>query len=109
MNIEVRFPVRGHTPIPTDHGYAMMGAVTQIVPSVHGGNGFALAPIVGRNIGARKMAFTPGSRLTVRTDVDRVSEFLPLAGKQLTIAGRKVVLGAPTIQQLSPSLSLIHI
>ncbi|WP_417734141.1 type I-MYXAN CRISPR-associated protein Cas6/Cmx6 [Rosistilla oblonga] len=104
--IELAFPVRGHTSIPADHGYALLGAVTQLVPTVHGGNGFALAPIPGRQIGGRKMALTNSSRLIIRTDLERIPEFLPLAGKQLALAGGNVTLGAPTIQQLTPTPTL---
>lgn len=103
MKIELSFAVLGHSAIPADHGYALLGAVTQIVPSVHAGSGFALAPIAGRLVGERQMALTRSSRLVVRTTVDRVGEFLPLAGKQITLAGRSVTLGVPTVQQLEPT------
>ena len=106
MHIELSFPAFGQTPIPADHGYALLGAVTQLVPSVHGGNGFALAPIGGRQVGGRQMALTKASRLVVRTEVDRVGEFLPLAGKQLMLAGRLLMLGVPTVQALTPTDTL---
>lgn len=104
--IELSFPAMGQTPVPADHGYALLGAVTQLVPTVHGGNGFALAPIAGRQVGGRKMALTRSSRLIVRTAVDRVGEFLPLAGQQITLAGRAITLGVPTVQQLEPASTL---
>ncbi|MEX1026730.1 MAG: type I-MYXAN CRISPR-associated protein Cas6/Cmx6 [Candidatus Paceibacterota bacterium] len=100
--IELAFPAYARSPIPADHGYALLGAVTKIVPSAHGGNGFALAPIAGRHVGSREMALTRSSRLVVRTGVERVGEFLPLAGKQILIAGRAVVIGVPTVQPLAP-------
>jgi CRISPR-associated protein Cas6 len=103
MKIELSFPVRGLAPIPADHGYALLGAITQLIPTVHGGNGFALAPIPGRQVGDRKMVLTRTSRLVVRTFADRVGEFLPLAGKQITLAGRPLTLGVPTVQQLEPA------
>lgn len=106
MNIELSFPAFGQTPIPADHGYALLGAVTQLIPSVHGGNGFALAPIAGRQVGGRQMVLTKTSRLVVRTEVNRVGEFLPLAGKQITIAGRSLLLGVPTVQSLVPTTTL---
>ncbi|TWU43855.1 CRISPR-associated endonuclease Cas6 [Novipirellula aureliae] len=101
--IELAFPVMGRSPIPADHGYALLGAVTQLIPAVHGGNGFALAPIPGRQVGDRKMALTRTSRLVVRTSADRVGEFLPLAGKQIMLVGRSITLGVPTVQQLEPA------
>lgn len=106
QSIELSFPALGQTPIPADHGYALLGAVTQLIPSVHGGNGFALAPIAGRQVGGRQMALTRSSRLVVRTAVDRVGEFLPLAGKQITLVGRSITLGVPTVQQLEPASRL---
>ncbi|TWU26515.1 CRISPR-associated endonuclease Cas6 [Novipirellula galeiformis] len=104
--IELSFPALGQSPIPADHGYALLGAVTQLIPTVHGGNGFALAPIPGRQVGGRQMALTRSSRLIVRTTVDRVGEFLPLAGKQISLAGRSITLGVPTVQQIAPASQL---
>lgn len=103
QTIELSFPAMGLSPIPADHGYALLGAVTQLIPTVHGGNGFALAPLAGRQVGGRQMALTRSSRLIVRTSVDRVGEFLPLAGKQIMLVGRSITLGVPTVQHLEPA------
>lgn len=106
MRVELHFPLRGRDPIPADHGYAVLGAVTQVVPTVHSGNGFAVAPIAGRQIGGRRLSLTPTSRLVIRVDADRIAEFLPLAGKRLDIAGRSVTVGAPTVRQLRPAAAI---
>jgi CRISPR-associated protein Cas6 len=106
VKIELHFKAYAPRPIPADHGYAVMAAVTQIVPSGHGGNGFAIAPIPGRQVGQRMMALTPQSRLVLRMEAVRIPEFLPLAGKALRIGSRFVMLGTPTVQPILPSSSL---
>lgn len=105
--IELHYPLPGRTQsIPADHGYALLGAISRLLPAVHGGNGFALAPIAGRQIGNREMMTTRESRLVIRTTTDRIADFLPLAGKSIEIAGRQLIVGIPSVQAIAPSPSL---
>ncbi len=105
-SIDLRFFVNGHLPIPADHNYALVGAVSRIIPEAHDGKGFALAPIAGRQIGGRQMKLTENSRFVIRTSPDRIGQFLPLAGKTIDVHGRKLVLGVPSIHAIAPSTSL---
>ena len=101
--IDLQFLIQSQVAIPADHGYALVGAVSRLIPSAHGGDGYAIAPIAGRQIGNRHMKLTPSSRFVIRTAPDRIAEFLPLAGKTIDIQGRKLQLGVPTVQPLVPS------
>jgi CRISPR-associated protein Cas6 len=66
----------------------------------------AIHPILGQPIGERRVRLTAGSCLTVRTDVDRIRDFLPLAGKRLVLARHEVRVGVPQVRplRLAPSL-----
>ncbi len=105
-SIDIRFHVNSPSAIPADHSYALVGSVSRLIPEAHGGNGYALAPIAGRQIGNRQMRLNENSRFVVRTTPDRIQQFLPLAGKTIDILGRKLVLGVPSIHQLEPATAL---
>jgi CRISPR-associated protein Cas6 len=104
--IDLKFLVRAVSSIPADHSYALVGSVSRLIPEAHGGNGYALAPIAGRQIGNRQMKLNEGSRFVIRTTPARIQQFLPLAGKTIDILGKKLVLGVPSIHALEPSKSL---
>ncbi len=106
MQIKLCFPLTARTAIPSDHGYALLGAVSRIAPSVHHRDGIAVAPIAGRQAGERLMSLTKNSRLVIRVDASRITEFLPLAGKTIELAGRPLAVGAPVVQQFAPSATL---
>ena len=100
--VDLKFLVNSPSAIPADHSYALVGSVSRIIPEAHGGNGYALAPISGRQIGNRQMKLNEHSRFVVRTTPDLIQQFLPLAGKTIDIHGRKLVLGVPSVHQLDP-------
>ena len=104
--VDLSFLINSHSTFPADHSYALVGAVSRLIPEAHGGNGFALAPIAGRQVGGRQMKLMEYSRLVVRTTPDRIQQFLPLAGKTIDILGRKLHLGVPSVHQLLPVPSL---
>jgi CRISPR-associated endonuclease/helicase Cas3 len=104
--IDLSFQVNSRATFPVDHCYALVGAVSRLIPEAHGGNGFAIAPIPGKQIGGRQMMLDERSRFVIRTSADRIAQFLPLAGKTIDVFGRKLVLGVPSIFPLVPSSSL---
>jgi CRISPR-associated protein Cas6 len=87
-SIDLAFALIGTAPLPADHGFQLYGAISRALPAVHEPNGIAIHPIRGRQIGERQMALCEWSKLTIRAAADRIADLLPLAGKQLTIAGR---------------------
>ena len=105
-SIDLSFLVNFHGALPADHSYALVGAVSRLIPQAHGGNGYAIAPIAGRQIGDRQMKLTENSRFVVRTSPDRIQQFLPLAGKTIDIFGRKLQLGVPSVHSIEPSKAL---
>ncbi|MEI7461840.1 MAG: type I-MYXAN CRISPR-associated protein Cas6/Cmx6 [Pirellula sp.] len=99
--IELSFGMTCSATIPADHGYALLGAVSRLIPDAHSGVGFAIAPIRGCEVGGRQISIDARSPFVIRTSPDRICEFLPLAGKSLDLLGRKIVLGVPSIHQLT--------
>ena len=113
QHVDLAFPVRSEPPggeLPADHAWPLFGAVSRIVPPVHGDNGstgpFGLHPIPGRQTGSRRLRLTDSSRLTIRTPAERIGELLPLAGVGLEIAGTSLRCGPPEVRPLLPAASL---
>lgn len=103
--VDVAFRVTGDR-IPADHGYALLGAVSRVVPAVHGDDTIGIHPIIGRYVGDRMLALTERSHLVFRLDSDRISEVLPLAGKQLDLDGHTIRVGVPQTRALRPAARL---
>ena len=105
-NLDISFALIGTSPIPADHGYQLYSAISNAVPALHEANGLAIHPIPGQQVGDRRMMLTPHSRLTLRVPDGRISEVLPLAGRELTIGQTKLRVGVPQVRALIPATAL---
>ena len=105
--LDLLFPVVG-TWLPIDHGYLLYAALSRLLPSLHDGSiPFALSPVTGRAVGEARLALDGReSRLRLRLPVDKVPHVLPLAGKTISVMGRRITLGVPVVQALKPVPSL---
>jgi CRISPR-associated protein Cas6 len=106
QTIDLAFIVIGTATLPSDHGYHLYAAVSRTLPAVHEPNGIGIHPIRGRLIGDRQMQLCEWSRLTIRVAAERIADFLPLAGKQLDLAGRSLRIGIPEVRSLIPATAL---
>jgi len=106
MQIELIFGLNTESPIPVDHGYALYGALSQLLPEIHRENGVAIHPIRGTQVGDRKMAIQPWSQLRLRVPDDQIAPLLALAGKQIRIADSSLRIGVPSVEALIPATAL---
>jgi CRISPR-associated protein Cas6 len=106
--IDLLFPVVG-TRLPVDHGYALYGAISRLLPSLHDGSvRFGMAPVTGPHVGNGLLQVdSTQSRLRLRLSATDVPRVLPLAGKGLDVMGHRIRLGVPQIHALHPVPSLI--
>lgn len=104
--IDLAFQVTSQTPMFSDHGYQLFGAISRLLPQVHEPNGIAVLPISGQQIGDRKIQLGKSSRLTIRVASADIATWLPLAGKTLDVAGAKLQIGVPEIRSLIPATAL---
>ncbi len=109
MFVDVSFGISAvaSTAIPADHGYVLYGAVTTVLPGLHGSSAnvpaFAIHPIQGAHAPGRELVLTSASALTVRIRHDHVGTLLPLAGKALRLGPQTVRVGVPTTRPLVPA------
>ncbi|MEZ5307413.1 MAG: type I-MYXAN CRISPR-associated protein Cas6/Cmx6 [Pyrinomonadaceae bacterium] len=105
--IVVRFPVKG-SKIPSDHGYGLYSAISQIKPEIHGledeNRWFGLELISGIPFEKGLVSLpSRGGSLRLRIPADRFGDVLDLAGKKLDIGGHIIQLGVPTAYPLRSS------
>jgi CRISPR-associated protein Cas6 len=106
QSIDLAFALVSTCPVPADHGYHLYASISRALPAMHEPNGIGIHPIRGRIIGERQMQLCDWSRLTIRVAAERIAEVLPLAGKQLNLAGRPLRVGVPQVLALTPAPAL---
>ena len=104
--IDLAFHVMSSTSIPSDHGYALFGSISKLLPAIHESNAIAIHPIRGTQVGNRQIQLNGNSRLTIRIGISEIPICLPLAGKLLDITGTKIQVGVPEIRTLTPAARL---
>jgi CRISPR-associated protein Cas6 len=100
--VDLEFRVQGET-IPADHGYALYGAVSRVLPAVHGDRAVGIHPITGRLVGGRALALTPASRLVLRLPVTLIPPAVGLAGERLDLGSHHLLVGVPATRPLRPA------
>lgn len=93
--------------LPVDHGFALYGALSRVLPSVHEDDGLGIRLIRGRYVGDGMLDISPLSDLVLRIPAGRIGSFLGLAGKLLDIQGCRVSVGVPATRALIPA-SVLH-
>jgi CRISPR-associated protein Cas6 len=107
MILDVCFSVHSINRIPLDHGYPLYGALSRIVPIIHGHPQVGIHPIRGIADGRGYLTLDGGSStLTLRVADELTRDVIKLAGKRIDINGGKVQIGVPSIYALAPHPSL---
>ncbi|MGE3806166.1 MAG: type I-MYXAN CRISPR-associated protein Cas6/Cmx6 [Gemmataceae bacterium] len=106
--IETQFPVLGET-LPSDHGYALYGALSRLVPSLHSDEPpVRIGPVSGLYEGNGRLRLDrQRSRLRLRLAAEQIAVVLPLAGRSLDVDGCHIRLGVPQVRALVPAPSLV--
>lgn len=93
--LDVSFHIEG-TEIPADHGYALLSALSRIIPELHADQSIGIHPINGILLGDRLLRLTRNSTLTLRVPYERLSLLMCLSGKNLNLNGHNLIIGMPT-------------
>jgi CRISPR-associated protein Cas6 len=101
--IDLAFRVMCNESIPCDHGYALFGAISRILPSAHESDALGVMPIAGSVVGNRQMQLVDRSRLVLRIPTVDIASYLPLSGKKLNVDGFTLQVGVPEVRTLIPA------
>jgi len=104
--LELVFSLIGAHPIPSDHGYLLYSAISQLVPDVHAENSLAVHPIQGRQIGNRQIQLIDRSCLVLRIPDGKIAPLLKLAGQSLRVGATSIRVGVPQVRALVPATAL---
>jgi CRISPR-associated protein Cas6 len=102
--VDLVFPAQAGA-IPLDHGYLLFSALAARLPGLHERRDIGVFHLRGQNAAGESLHLGRGA-LRVRCPVESIPLFLGLAGNSLELAGRRMVLGAPTVRALEPVPSL---
>lgn len=92
--------------IQLNHGYSLFSAISHLQPLAHGLQEIGIE-LVGTSCQKGFLDLKNGnSFLRIRLPVEKIPLFYSLAGKTLTVKGRKIRLGIPQIQPLVPAEKL---
>ena len=103
--VDLCFTVLGRF-LPVDHGFALYGAISRVLPFVHDDPEVGLKLLRGRYVGQGLLDIAPASELVVRLPISKVGSYLALAGKGLEVSGHLLRVGVPTTRALIPSAAL---
>jgi CRISPR-associated endonuclease/helicase Cas3 len=103
--VEFGFPVQGDE-LPTDHGYALYGALSRLVPTLHERSAWSVLPVRGLSMGLPVLRLGKESRVAFRLPAAEVAPLLALAGKEIEVEGHTLRLGIPQMALLEPSATL---
>jgi hypothetical protein len=94
--IDLSLALKGSS-IPLDYGYALFGALSRIVPDIHGDRRIGVHPIRGIRRDPKRLTLVPQSRLRLRMPSDEISTYLALVGTGLDLDGSRVMIGFPRV------------
>jgi CRISPR-associated endonuclease/helicase Cas3 len=102
--VDVVFRVTGES-VPVDHGYALFGAIAQTLgEDLHGAWWLAIAGLRGTLRSRGELGLRgKGAELRLRVTYERVPSVLALAGKNLDVGGRTVLVGTSRLWMLRPA------
>lgn len=99
--VELRFPVTGQT-LPVDHGYALYGAISRLIPAVHEADWIAIDAIRGVPGSPGTLRIDSTSSLQLRLPADYLPLLERLTAEKLEIDGHSLLLGHPHVSPLKP-------
>ncbi|MCA9218217.1 MAG: type I-MYXAN CRISPR-associated protein Cas6/Cmx6 [Planctomycetales bacterium] len=104
--VDLAFPVSSAATMPADHGYALYGAISRMVPHLHELAGIGIHPIAGTQVGNRQLQINERSRLIIRCSADQIPSVIALSGKSLGLAEVRLRVGVPQVRALVPATAL---
>jgi CRISPR-associated protein Cas6 len=105
MKVDLKFQLFGNE-IMVDHGYSLFSALSRLNPDFHEAYDIGMALVRGSYIGNGKLALKNNSYLRLRLPVEKLSQYISLAGHNLELDGHVIRLGVPNTASLVPSTAL---
>ncbi len=105
QKVDICFQISGKK-ISVDHGFALYGAISRVLPNFHKDETAGMKLIRGRYIGDGMLDISPGSELVIRLPVSSIPRYIQLAGKRLDVIGESLAVGVLKTKALVPAAAL---
>lgn len=105
QKVDICFQISGKK-ISVDHGFALYGAISRVLPYFHEDETAGLKLIRGRYIGDGMLDISPGSELVIRLPVSSIPRYIQLAGKRLNVMEESLAVGVLKTRALVPAVTL---
>lgn len=105
IKVDLCFKISGKN-LPVDHGFALYGSISRILPSIHEAEEVGLKLVRGRYVGNGLLDISPHSELVLRIPAESIRDILPLAGKSLDVQRHRLTVGIPSTRALVPAATL---
>lgn len=99
--LRYRFPVYG-TRVPVDHGEALYGAVSGVLPELHQLEEFLLSPIVQADALGEQLVLRRGSCFYAYVPENYIPVLVSLSGKSLRLRDSMIRIGPVGLQLIQP-------
>lgn len=87
--------------LPKDHGYPLYMALAQLLPGLETDEETAIHHIQGSATGADEILLNHRTKLVIRMPKSRVSEFMSLTGKTMSVEGHAIIIGKHKLKPLT--------
>ena len=105
MKVDLTFLIFGKE-IMVDHGYALFSALSRLNPDFHEANDIGMALVRGNYTGNGKLALKHNSYLRLRLPVEKLPQYMKLAGQNIDLDSYSIRLGVPNTAAIVPSTAL---
>jgi CRISPR-associated endonuclease/helicase Cas3 len=108
LRIDVAFAATtAGPPLPVDHGYALFASLCRLLGNLHGVDWLAVHSLAGVSVGEGELTLRPRTAaLRLRVQPAHLGDVLPLAGKNLQVAGTQIQLGTSRLYTIQPASRL---
>ena len=103
---EYRYDIQALTPIPQNHGYELLSALSRVYPELHGREDLQIAPIGGRRVPNSPSMIVVGRGSYLRMRGLSPDEACHIQGGQVMLGRSPIQIGRMTSTTLHPAPSL---
>lgn len=104
--VRMRFPIIGQAQVPVDHGEALYGAISRLLPEIHADESLGISPIEGGYADGDLLNIERGGHFYLQIPSELIPIFLKLAGQALSLRTQKIRIGVPQLTLINPASNL---
>lgn len=105
-NVRMRFPIIGQAQLPVDHGEALYGAISRLLPEIHAEKKLGISTIEGGYADGSILKIERGGHFYLQISSEFIPILLKLTGQALSVHTQKIRIGVPQLTLINPASNL---